>query len=273
MKYETRIIAFLDILGFTGKVRNSQGNEEDIKAIYDALLDIKRLFLSDDSYKKFGTEITQFSDSLIISINENQNGGIYYMVSDCSFALHSLLSSGFLCRGVIHKGQLIHQDNICFGPAYLEALEIEGTEDRPVVKIKKELIEHARQFPGYAQIGFAEQEIKYILQHLKELSETFYYVNFFENYDTLVGAGNKATKEHYEKARAFIEGGLQNCTSYSAYKKYAWTRDKFNNSRIVKSYNIDSINHKMSRAKYLRMLPRTIKDNLMSWGKKRYLRK
>ncbi|MGZ3919103.1 MAG: hypothetical protein ACXVOH_03545 [Bacteroidia bacterium] len=256
----------------TSKVRKSERNNDDVKIIYDALYHIQELFLSDNAYKEFGTEITQFSDSLIISIKENQNGGIYYMISDCSFAIHSLLASGFLCRGTILKGHMIHQNNICFGPAYLEAIKVEGSEALPIVKIKKELVEFARQYPGHAQIGFEDVEIQYILNHLKELNEHEYYVNFFENYDSLVGAGSDATKERYEKTRNFIETGLTNSTSYSAYKKYNWTRDKFNASKITRGYNIPTIEFKLPITKKIKMFPKTITESIMSWGKRKYLK-
>ena len=229
--------------------------------------------MSSNFLKTFGTEITQFSDSLIISIKENQNGGINYMITDCSLAIHSLLSRGFLCKGVIHKGKLIHQDNICFGPAYLEAMLMEETEAKPIIKIKKELVEHARKYPGLAQINFENEEIKYILEHVKELNETEYYINFFEDYDVLVGGGWQVTKDHYEKACKFIEDELQKCSSYSVYKKYNWVKNKLNESKIVKAHNIEPINFKVPVIRYVKMFICSACEQMYSWFKKRYLRR
>lgn len=272
MNYETRILAFIDIMGFSAKVKSSEKNSNDVKLIYDALSQIRELFL-DESYKEFDTQVTQFSDSLIISINESQQSGIYHMVTDCSFAIHSLLSNGFLCRGIIMEGELIHNDTILFGPLYMKATEAEANEDLPIIKVKKDIIQIARRYPNEVNIGLEDEEIEFVLTHLKELNETEYYVNYFENYHTLIGAGNTETKEYFENARTFIESGLKTAKTFSIYRKFDWTRNRFNESSVLKEYNIIAITNKQPIKRRIGMFPQSIKDRVYSWAKKVYLKK
>lgn len=271
IEYNTRIIAFIDILGFSSRVKRSKSDKNEVKRIYEALDLIRGQFLKKEFNRDFGTEITQFSDSLIISINENQTGGIYHMISDCSYAIHYLISSGFLCRGIILRGELIHKDSICFGPAYLEAISLESSETRPLVKIEKELVEHARLYPGEGNIGDEEGELKFILEFLSELNESEYYIDYFKNYSNIAGDGPQDVIDHYNDIRKLIENGLKDSRSLATYKKYDWARAMFNNSKPIQGYNIRKINHQMAFSQRLKMLPRTLEGYIFSWGKKRYL--
>jgi hypothetical protein len=133
MKYETRIVAFIDILGFKQSVKKSTDNKTEFNRIFKTLTELKEFFLEPKSEyilkaeKEYGidTQITQVSDSLIISRVIHEKGGVYSMVSDCSFAIHLLIEHGFLCRGAIKVGKMYHKDSILFGEAYLNAYDAE----------------------------------------------------------------------------------------------------------------------------------------------------
>jgi len=74
MKYETRIVAFIDILGFKQSVKKSTVNKKEFNRIFKTLTELKEFFLEPKSEytlkaeKEYGidTQITQVSDSLII---------------------------------------------------------------------------------------------------------------------------------------------------------------------------------------------------------------
>ena len=66
--------------------------------------------------------LTQFSDSLVISVDDDRYGR-----DALQNALYSLTSNlidyGFLLRGGVTRGELFHDVGLVFGPALIEAYE------------------------------------------------------------------------------------------------------------------------------------------------------
>lgn len=254
MVYQHRIIAFIDIIGFTQNVRLSDSDENKVKLLYDSLHHINQLFLQDVVYNQlFDTQVVQFSDSLIISIKENQPGGLKYLISDCSLAIHSLFTSGLLCRGYILKGKLIHTSEILFGPAYLDILYKEAETNYPLIRVPKSLLNIAALHND--EINTPDDEVGFVMEHLKEYDEEHFIINTFYDYDALVGAGNESTKKHYENLGKYINIGLKSSTKLSHYYKYDSIRKLFNESPIVKGHKIELISYKFTIFKIIWKYP------------------
>ena len=169
MKYETRVVAFIDILGFKNSIKKSNSDQMEFERILTSLTDLKDFFnnpkedyeIEADRQLGADTQILQVSDSLIISRLIQEQGGIYYMLSDCAFAIHLLISNGFLCRGAIKVGNMYHKETTLFGQAYIDAYLAEAEEEFPIVKFNKDLFEIVRHFPGPAN----NVSTPYILGH------------------------------------------------------------------------------------------------------------
>lgn len=235
MGYETRVVAFIDILGFKNSVEKSGDDEEEFNRIFGALTDLKDFFIKSkkddetETDRQLGvdTQILQVSDCLIISRLIQEQGGIFYMLQDCAFAIHLLIGRGFLCRGAIEVGKMYHKDTTLFGQAYIEAYTAEENEKLPIIKFDNELFEIAKTFPGSGNSGFEEWEINVIKNNCKQLDNGKYYLDYFTDYDDRVGAGEGTAAIHYSKLREIIIEGLKLPKESSAYEKYIWAKEQF----------------------------------------------
>ena len=131
--YETRIVAFVDILGWTRVVETAQRDPEQIQQLGLAL-DMLRGQVQQSEWmsKNAGSDgwpgdpqVTQFSDCLTIS-TRNDYYGKSHLISTLGFLSTSLLYQGFLLRGGITVGELYHRESMVFGPAFLKAYELES---------------------------------------------------------------------------------------------------------------------------------------------------
>jgi hypothetical protein len=247
MEYEIRVVAFIDILGFKSSVYKSNHDEQEFKRILNTLTELKEFFIKPKDNleievdRKLGadTQILQVSDSLVISRLIQEQGGIYYMLSDCAFAIHLLISKGYLCKGAIRFGKMYHNNTTLFGPAFIDAYLAQESERLPIVKFDNDLFEIVRHFPGPSNKGFESWEIDFIKENCKQLENGEYYLDYFTDYDNRVGGGEGTASLHYSKLRKIIVDGLKLPKECSAYKKYIWARNQFN--LTAKNYALDQI--------------------------------
>ena len=235
MGYETRVVAFIDILGFKNSIKKSNSDDVEFNKILTSLTDLKEFFMqpkdTDDIETDIAlnadTQILQVSDSLIISRLIQEQGGIFHMLSDCAFAIHLLISNGFLCRGAIKCGNMYHKGTTIFGQAYIDAYLAEEKEKLPIVKFDKSLFDVVRQFPSPQNKPITEWEVDYIKQDCKKLKNGEYYLDYFTDYDARVG-DERLTTLHYTKLRKIIVNGLSQCQKRNVLKKYRWAAKQFN---------------------------------------------
>jgi hypothetical protein len=125
-QYSIRYVAFVDILGFSDIVVRNAGPEmtEQRLALVKTLHEIGNRELD----KEYGEDFRfqQFSDSMIISDKATRTG-LFNLLDAIAGLGRDLLANGFLIRGGIAKGYLHHDDQVVFGPAFLEAYQIETT--------------------------------------------------------------------------------------------------------------------------------------------------
>ncbi len=124
-KYEDKIVAFIDILGFSNLVKSLE-NEPDLhELLYTCLQTLKSFKIESNNENTVTSEyeVSCFSDSIVISGNIYELSGIVWAVSWLQL---QLLTQGVLIRGAITKGKLIHQDDILYGQGMLNAYELES---------------------------------------------------------------------------------------------------------------------------------------------------
>lgn len=133
LKYEKRLIAFIDILGWTEAVRAAPGNFEKTQKLGLALNTIRGQVLNSENMSKLGGDdgrpgdpkVTQFSDCLTISALDDYAGKTA-IISTLNILSMSLLHQGFLLRGGIAVGDIYHRESMVFGPAFLKAYDLES---------------------------------------------------------------------------------------------------------------------------------------------------
>ena len=136
LQYQTRIVAFLDILGWGNEVDNGQGHEQVVKEQGKTLALLKSVADFHNSLNKLLPDgqkwpsnpiMTQFSDSLVLSFEDDSNKiGKESLCNALSQLTTILASKGFLLRGGVFKGKIYHTKELIFGPALNQAYKLES---------------------------------------------------------------------------------------------------------------------------------------------------
>jgi hypothetical protein len=103
LKYDNKIVAFLDILGFKNLVAN--GN---ISIILNAMDIISRRLKMIENVPEVPIRRSQFSDSLILS-SARTDEGVIHLVHFTSMLISELFLHGIWCRGGgLALGDMLH---------------------------------------------------------------------------------------------------------------------------------------------------------------------
>jgi len=134
--YETRILAYLDILGWKDQVERSSKAPSAMVAVDAAMKRLKAAASDIREYKRVMTrrsrgewtapDVTVFSDTVALSCVPTEWSVQVLAIQVQRFCL-SLMALGLYTRGAIVRGLLHHKDNIIYGPALNEAHRLEST--------------------------------------------------------------------------------------------------------------------------------------------------
>lgn len=148
IRYEERIVAFIDILGFKNIIQESEKDLQKLTTINKVLQYLKNhessslwgielMEIEEDAQKKDLKKFsisdtlacTCFSDSIVVSVKIETNlvnEIASSLIAKLSLIGAQLLTEGILIRGGITIGNLIHSGNgVVMGKALIEAYELE----------------------------------------------------------------------------------------------------------------------------------------------------
>lgn len=130
--YPERIITFIDLLGFSRDVLMIETRSGLLHLIHSVLNAIAKCKHDLDAKRASGSlafdaRFTHASDSLIVSYS-NDPGACERAIAHAAFLGSMCIRRGFLPRGVITIGRLIHDDAILMGRGLIEAYRIESKE-------------------------------------------------------------------------------------------------------------------------------------------------
>ena len=120
--YDNRVVAFVDVLGFSDLVEKSANNQTEKDKIGE-IIGADKLF--SNFVNVFLAEMASgavFSDSFVLSMAP-QN--VYFMVREVGHICRHLLQLGISCRGAITIGPFYHHGHIMVGPALVKAVRLE----------------------------------------------------------------------------------------------------------------------------------------------------
>lgn len=147
--YEERVVAFLDVLGFSKRVEQSAGNIDMLRELYNFLRKYSRHKHAEEVFAGFRngdgslcsdgdlTELkalydyrfTQFSDSFVFSVKAESVFSVGYLPLLIGQLMLQALELGFLVRGGVAKGLMVHEeDGPAFGPAFIQAYKMESAQ-------------------------------------------------------------------------------------------------------------------------------------------------
>lgn len=181
MDYEDRLIIYIDVLGFSDFVNyttiSKVNPDEKIKQI-DSFLTMIRTFFEDksDKLKLCNTkQVTSFSDLIIVSINLNEIDNIDLEIMNVFYLLLNASYKGFLLRGSIVYGKLIHTKDIIFGSGLIDAYNRERSIAKyPRVIIDSGVVKDLKELSNKKNTFSLEDIISYDIDGL-------YYIDIFKN--------------------------------------------------------------------------------------------
>lgn len=140
MPYSERYVAFVDILGFSEIVKRSETNTR----LYDALvrtLSAMQARRAIEGAEEVDFQFQSFSDSVVVSSASSING-LAHLLTAIGVLTLDLMQEALLIRGAVAKGKLYHAKGVMFGPAFIEAYQIEKTITKyPRVVLSKQTYE------------------------------------------------------------------------------------------------------------------------------------
>lgn len=126
LAYENRLVAFLDLLGFSRMVQDRR--DEDVEFVVNLIPDMLRTHQA--NVQRDDLQITSISDSIIVSVKAEPDEILKDLFNVCVIIgrlQHELALNGYYIRGGISVGKLVHDSkrNLIVGPAYIQAYLLE----------------------------------------------------------------------------------------------------------------------------------------------------
>lgn len=219
MDYEDRLVLFVDILGFKKIIEHSASDPSEIKRVIKAIQRLKEIGSGDLFESK---QVTQFSDCLVASYRVDERSAVFEMIVEVGFALVELVEMGFLLRGGISVGKLIHDEDLVFGPALVRAYELESkVAINPRVVVGSEVLGYARKFP--AEHHDPHEEANYVGKFLKRDSDNQQAIDYvsWSGVVEALGGENLMYAGSLGKVAAILDAGLK-ATDPGVKAKYEW---------------------------------------------------
>jgi len=243
MNYETRVVCFIDILGFQNIInktieRDGADNAANISALSEALLCMEKSlnYVYDSSLTT--TRITQFSDSVVISCAYNEEDGIQSVLSGIQHLTIELAYREILCRGGIVLGKIVHTDKMIFGPAMVDAYILESrAANYPRIILGEDVLALSERYyvPFYIpdRPGLRNKEVQSAISRidaqsfLSQDSDGMYFVDYFSHNKVRLGKREFSYYEYITRLRNVITHGLMD-RKPDIQVKYNWLRQWHN---------------------------------------------
>lgn len=226
-KYSDRIVLFADILGFKKVIENSINQKKNSENVAQtnkiaSIFKVFKEFKYETKSNSEGKKVTFFSDSIVLSFpnsNENQDD-FYKTLSDIRKLCIKLLDIEILLRGGISKGFLHHENGIVFGPALIQAHELESKNAiYPRIIIPEELINESIKTQNNNHIEIIKEPYSSIIS--KDI-DGYYYIDYLTKKINQIDNDNS---NHHDNLNKLITNGL-NINNPSIKQKYKWMKQK-----------------------------------------------
>lgn len=245
IQYKDSIVVFLDLLGFSKKVEK----ENLIKEIHNVISYIKAWntsngenkfieekdfiyedFLDDKvvDYKKIQKElqISFFSDSTVITLpysSDELDIKLFLIIRALAYVISKIAMQNFFVRGGISIGKMFHEDNIYFGPAYLDAYKLESENaSYPRVILSEVLKQKAKKMP---YIKEAEDGLVHV--------DWIYFLKKQEKMKFLERMSNLPSLKYITE---IINQNINNSKNIRVKAKYIWLRRQIENEKHIYSW-------------------------------------
>jgi hypothetical protein len=241
MKYEQRIVAFIDILGFRALLdetvdKDGNDNEEKIDSVIESYQAIRSVWDLDEKSKHLdiksseSKKVSIFSDSIVVSFKVDEPSEVFYTLLEIKWLIMRLLSRQVLCRGAVAIGKFIHTDNYLFGPALVEAYTLESRAAMypRIILDRTIIIEGSRR--SAVHHSFSEEK-EFVYSLLGQDSDGMYYIDYFFKAQEELDDPDYDFPNYITNLGDIIRKGLMGSSHHSKADlrvKFSWMREKYN---------------------------------------------
>lgn len=232
VKYEKRILCFIDILGFSSIIKNTTRGDDKAQTELDNMcnaLDILRNYCDKLNDNEIST--TQFSDSIVLSFpwkkDDWQLVAVFKSIKMIQVVL--LYQFNLLLRGGIVIGDILHTDKILIGPAMIDAYALESKcANSPRIVLDPKVVTEFNRFKKKAkQYGYDDNNV---IIH-KDFDDTSY-IDYFNLGESEI-LDLIDVKKYFEVVCRQIATNV-NSSDMSIRVKYLWMRNKLKSSSLFK---------------------------------------
>lgn len=156
MFYENRLLLLVDILGWSSAILEGDGDTDLPKAVE---MIHERATVHNERFRK--DRVGKSGEPMLLQVQVRRLSDHFVYSLPVSYGLRiagvaatlivDLLRMGWLTRGAIVIGSLYHKDNVIFGPALLEAVDMEQITCFPRVQVSPGAMAHLAEFTGDAR--------------------------------------------------------------------------------------------------------------------------
>ena len=215
------VVAFVDILGFKDFVRRAFESEAGtLEAITDVLRVISRKAQAENS--SLGSDIdgstefraTPFSDNIVLSARHSESG-VFRVLDVAASLTAALMWRGFVCRGAVATGLLVHSEALLFGPGLIRAYELEQKAAiYPRIIVMDELC--PRKYSAHWR--------------LRQDSDGFWFIDVFDRIRRTTWVGHDRSQNLFRiRDRILLQlRQARNIGALDVLAKHRWLAAKFN---------------------------------------------
>lgn len=230
--YEYRILAFVDILGFKNMIQQSTCNSLEQKRILTAMniihsyKELNDFGFDGEGLRKYGVQVTTFSDSAIISYPISYDGGLFHVLIDLIHLQIDLSNLGIFIRGGVSIGLAYHDKYNAFGPAMNDAYMLESKE----AKFPRIILTSQTLNSGVAASRNHQNlsDISLLKSIIKQDKDGFYYLDYLRQFQEL----DYPEYDYYIWLTRIRDHLINNLNLYYSdteiYHKYLWMLDYWN---------------------------------------------
>lgn len=215
--------AFLDVLGFSERMRASYQNKEANKLLqqFHTTFDNQIKILKSDEKESF-LYFKSFSDNILLAYPrfsrdmESEFGFILWSISAYQF---EMALQGFFIRGGLSVGQLFIDDNSVYGQALLDAYELESKiAINPIIVLCNKTMSLVDQHLSYYSDNSAPQ-----MRDILVNADGRYFINYLSECVIETDEGDELNTMTLKKHKEQIEHALiQYNNQPTVFAKFSW---------------------------------------------------
>lgn len=227
------IVCFTDILGFSSLIVNASNRQSGnhlLKDLHEILTNQYKLMREMNPYGHFKT----FTDNVILAYpkfqdGEGQSGSLFMSFID--YQLEMTLN-GYFLRGGIALGDYYGDDDFAYGPALIDAHDLECSKaSYPRIILSDSMVKMVCEHIGYySPLTFAPQ-----FSHLLKDIDGCWFVNYLYGLQENFNCGDKSPEDidlyvdQLIKHKAIVEDKLKQFSNEPKfYAKYEWVAQYHN---------------------------------------------